>query len=65
VFEKTLSSSFAENGEFKRASCVALPDNVKFKDMGGMTDDAPTPPSTALALDLVASLCESKKSKAP
>jgi hypothetical protein len=60
VFEKSLSSSFAENGEFRRNACLSLPKTVEFNDMAALPEGASTPPSTALALDLIKALCEAK-----
>lgn len=62
VFDQSLSEAFAKNAEFKRKACANLPHDVKFRDMASMPEGSSPPPSTQLALDLTAALCEKPKS---
>lgn len=63
IFEQSLSPAFAKNVEFRRKACNSLPQTVKFNDMAALPEDAATPPSTALALELIKALCEAPASK--
>lgn len=60
IFEKGLSSAFAENGEFRRKACNSLANTVEFNDMAALPEGTSAPPSTALALDVIKALCEAK-----